>query len=352
MKYWIIGRTFLLAATGGILFFLLSIPLAWMLGPLTMVVIWSQSLGTVVCWPLNLRNGALVILGYLIGKAFTAEAAHQISVQLPMMLLVTVVILGASLLLGYLTHVRTGISLSTGLMGSVPGGFSQMVLMSEEIANTDVSVVSFMHTIRLLSVVFIVPYLATQAATAAGPSSSMPQSAVIGTATIFAAIPQDVFPLLALAFVCALLAYKLHWPTPFLMGPIFGAALTSMAGAKCPSLPPWLTIISQVSVGAYMGTQIQVNSLSNWRSLFAYTMLGVLVVIATSLAGAYFISYYYGYSNVTAFLSMAPGGVAEMSVTGIALQAELSVIASYQLFRLFFLMLMMPMMFRKYLKHA
>ena len=81
-------------------------------------------------------------------------------------------------------------------------------------------------------------------------------------------------------------------------------------------------------------------------------MLGVLVVIATSLAGASFISYFYGYSNVTAFLSMAPGGVAEMSVTGIALQAELSVIASYQLFRLFFLMLMMPMMFRKYLKHA
>ena len=65
------------------------------------------------------------------------------------------IILGMSLLFGYLTHRRAGISLSTGLMGCVPGGFSQMVLMSEEIANTDVSVVSFMHTARLMSVIFI-----------------------------------------------------------------------------------------------------------------------------------------------------------------------------------------------------
>ena len=349
MDWRIIGNTFLLAAIGGISFYFLSIPLAWMLGPLTLVVIWSQALKRPVCWPCHLRNGALVVLGYMIGKAFTAEAANQMSVQLPIMLLVTVLTLGTSLLLGYLTHLRTGISLSTGLMGSIPGGFSQMVLMSEEIANTDVSVVSFMHTIRLLSVVFIVPYLATQAAVATGSVVSA-QAAVATTTPIFAPMPLNALPLLALALGSALLAHKLNWPTPFLLGPIFGAALASMTGVNCPSLPAWLTITSQIAVGAYMGTQIQVENLSNWRSLFAYTMLGVLVVIATSLAGAYFISYYYGYSNVTAFLSMAPGGVAEMSVTGIALQAELSVIASYQLFRLFFLMLMMPMMFRKYLK--
>ena len=351
MNWRIIGNTFLLAAIGGFLFNILAIPLPWMLGPLALVVIWSQFLKKPVICPFYLRNGALVVIGYMIGKAFTAAAAHQMLVELPIMFLVTLIILVMSLLLGYLTHRRTGISLSTGLMGSVPGGFSQMVLMSEEIANTDVSVVSFMHTTRLLSVVFIVPYLATQAAVATGAVVSV-QAAVATTAPLFTPMPLHTLPLLTLALGSALLAHKLKWPTPFLLGPIFGIALASMTGVDCPSLPAWLTIASQIAVGAYMGAQIQVENLANWRSLFAYTMLGVLVVIATSLAGAYFISYFYGYSNVTAFLSMAPGGVAEMSVTGIALQAELSVIASYQLFRLFFLMLMMPMMFRKYLKHA
>ena len=125
-----------------------------------------------------------------------------------------------------------------------------------------------------------------------------------------------------------------------------------MFGVDCPSLPAWLTIPCQIAVGAYMGTQIQLEDLANWRILLAYTMLGVVAVLAASLGAAYLLAYFYGYSTVTAFLSMAPGGVAEMSVTGIALQADLSVIASYQLFRLFFLMLMTPMMFRKYLKAA
>ena len=352
MGWSIIGMTFLLAAIGGILFYSLSIPLAWMLGPLAMVVVWSQVLKKPVCTPMRLRNAALVVLGYVIGKSFTMDAARQATAQLPVMLLVTVIILAMSLFLGYITHRRTGISLSTGLMGSVPGGFSQMVLMSEEIADTDVSVVSFMHTVRLMSVIFIVPYLATQAASVAGTIPAATQSANLGTAYIFSELSPRALPLLVLSLCFALFAHKTHWPTPFLLGPIFGTALASMYGVECPSLPLWLTIPCQIVVGAYMGVQIQIKNLANWRILLAYTMLGVVIVIAASLGTAHLLSYFYGFSNVTAFLSMAPGGVAEMSVTGIALQADLSVIASYQLFRLFFLMLMTPMLFRKYLKSS
>lgn len=344
-----IVKTFVLAAGGGILFFSLSIPLAWMLGPLATVVVCSQALKQPMCWPLSLRNAALVVLGYVIGRAFTEDAAHQVVAQLPVMLLVTSIILGMSLLFGYLTHRRVGISLSTGLMGCVPGGFSQMVLMSEEIDNTNVSVVSFMHTIRLMSVIFIVPALATQAAGLAGiaPAAS---SATASLAAIFTPLPPRTIPLLFWALGFALFARRTHWPTPFLLGPIFGAALAAMAGVDCPALPPWLTIPCQIAVGAYMGTQIQIENLANWRILLAYTMLGVVAVLAASLGAAYLLAYFYGYSTVTAFLSMAPGGVAEMSVTGIALQADLSVIASYQLFRLFFIMLFTPILFRKCLK--
>ena len=59
-----------------------------------------------------------------------------------------------------------------------------------------------------------------------------------------------------------------------------------------------------------MGTGIQLASLYRWRILLASTLLGVVVVIAMSLGIGYFLSAYYGYSNATSFLSMAPGGVA------------------------------------------
>ena len=349
MRIKAIAETFLLAALGGILFFLLHIPLAWMLGPLTAVVIWTHVFTKSVYWPIKLRDGALIFLGYVIGSAFTANAARQIVAQLPVMLIVTLVILGMSLLLGYVTHRQTGITLSTSLMGSVPGGFSQMVLMSEEIDDADVSVVSFMHTVRLLSVVFVVPYLATQASGIGSPSSSANRVADFGL--FFTPIPDAALLILCVTLATALLAYRLRWPTPFLLGSITGTALIAMTGIPCPPLPPWLTIASQIAVGAYMGSGILLANLANWRSLLTYTLLGVAFVLAASLATGYLLSSYYGYSNVTSFLSMAPGGIAEMSVTGIALQADLSVIASYQIFRLFFMMMLTPLMFRYWLKN-
>lgn len=349
MNRWLaICQTFILGSFGGLIFFLLRAPLPWMLGPLTSVVLWNH-LGkrAPLSWSVKLRDGALVFLGYVIGRAFTPEAAAQIAAQLPVMLAVTVSILLVSLGFGYLTHRQAGVSLATGLMGSVPGGFSQMVLLSEEIETADISVVSFMHTVRLLSIVFIVPYLATYAAGADAP----PLVAAGSVSTIFAILPIATLPLLLAALIAAFIAKKLHCPTPFLLGPILGTALFSFYGATCPPLPAWLIIFAQIFVGAYMGTGIQLASLNRWRILLASTLLGVVVVIAMSLGIGYFLSAYYGYSNATSFLSMAPGGVAEMSVTGIALHADLSVIASYQLFRLFFIMLLTPVLFRKMLKH-
>ncbi|MCI1694487.1 AbrB family transcriptional regulator [Aneurinibacillus aneurinilyticus] len=43
--------------------------------------------------------------------------------------------------------------------GSVPGGLSQMLVLSEETERVDVTIVAFMQTIRLLAVIFFVPFL-------------------------------------------------------------------------------------------------------------------------------------------------------------------------------------------------
>lgn len=342
-------KTILLAVTGGLLFYWLQVPLAWMIGPLSFVVVWSKFSGQTLDFPIHLRNSALVVLGYVIGKAFTVKAADQILSQLPVMLMVTLFILLLSLLLGYVTHRQTGISLSTSMLGSVPGGFSQMVLMSEELADADVSVVSFMHTIRLISVIFIVPYLATQAADGLSLATT---SAVVSSPAIFVwtPIPALAVPILGFALLSALICEKIYVPTPFLMGPIIGTAIVALSGVPCPPLPSWLTILCQIAIGAYMGVKIELANIGNWRSLLTYTLLGVAAVIAASLGAGFVLSHYYGYSNVTSFLSMAPGGIAEMSVTGIALNADLSVIASYQLFRLFFILLLTPILFHKIIK--
>ena len=241
-----IVKTFLLAVAGGLLFYFLRIPLPWMLGPLTTVVIWTQFCKKCVSWPSNFRQTALIFLGYVVGISFTAEAAHQISIQLPIMAAATTIILIVSLLCGYLTHRQAGISFSTALMGSVPGGFSQMILLSEEIVDADVSVVSFMHTVRILSVVFVVPYLATQAVDVTVLTAG--RAVAASNVSVFTMVKPETLPLLAFALISAIIANKISCPTPFFLGPILGIALISINGVYCPPLPAWLTILAQISV--------------------------------------------------------------------------------------------------------
>src|SRR5690606_2133733 len=81
--------------------------------------------------------------------------------DLPYMLFMTVSVIVAALLFGLLFSKMANESLETSLIGSMPGGLSQMVLISEEVNNANVTVVSVMQTFRIFLVVTIVPLLTT-----------------------------------------------------------------------------------------------------------------------------------------------------------------------------------------------
>jgi membrane AbrB-like protein len=115
---------------GGFLFSFLHIPLPWMLGPLTITLIHHELRGQGTRWPVGLRNTAMIVIGYSMGRTVTVETAEQILINLPEMAAVTLLIVLFSLATGYLTHRRTGISLASGILGSVPGGMTQMILMA------------------------------------------------------------------------------------------------------------------------------------------------------------------------------------------------------------------------------
>ena len=154
-----IFETLLLSGTGGMLFRLLNLPLPWLLGSLTAVLLWSLAAKRNLFWPVELRNCGLVILGYMLGSSFTIATGLEIFKQLPAMFLATSSIILFSLLVGTVISRRTGLYPATGFLGSVPGGLTQMVVLSEEIAGSDLTVVTFMQTIRLLATVFIVPFI-------------------------------------------------------------------------------------------------------------------------------------------------------------------------------------------------
>jgi len=60
------------------------------------------------------------------------------------------------------------------------------------------------------------------------------------------------------------------------------------------------------------------------------------------------LSRYYGIPLVTAFLAMAPGGVAEMCLAGMSMGADVSLILTYQIVRMLLMNLTVPFFLNQY----
>jgi membrane AbrB-like protein len=351
-------ETILITFIGGMLFTLLHVPLSWMLGPLTAVLVWNAFSRRTLKWPESLRNAGLMLLGYSMGLSFTIESARQISSQLPSMMVATITTIVFSLAIAVWTARQTGVSFASSAIGSIPGGLSQMVVLSEEIEGADTAVVAFMQTIRLLSVIFIVPFLAVhglangQSASAAGlgKQSSGAGDTLLGSLLVFlhaaAARPLFCCILLLCIFASAWLAVKLRFPTPYFLGPILAAALFTVAGFEPPHLPSLFILIAQWSLGIYMGMGIKLSSLRNWRKLLPYSISGSIVVVAFSLGLSYAFSLLQPISVMTAFLSTSPGGMTEMGVTASLVGANISLVVAYQMFRILFILFIVPYMLR------
>ncbi|MDU2064423.1 MAG: AbrB family transcriptional regulator [Sporomusaceae bacterium] len=326
---------FLIGSLGGILFYSLHLPLPWTLGPLLTVLVWKLWRKEKLLWPKKLRDGGMIILGYALGSPFTIEVGHKILGQLPGMVGATFVTLAVSLLFGWLTCHKTGVGLINGLLGSVPGGLAQMVAICEEVEGADVAVVTLMQTLRLLTSVFTVPFIAIYglADQAHQASLALPD---------FVHYQPDSVLLFASAILASIyIASKLHMPTPYLLGPMLTTIALILGGFEAPYLPRPLLALAQITIGIRIGADVELAGLANWRKISFFTFLSVLAVITTSAFVDYGISQIYLVPFLTAFIGTAPGGMAEMGITALSVDADISIVIAYQLFRLLSILLLL-----------
>lgn len=319
------------------LFAWLNVPLPWTLGPIAAISLYSFYTGKRIYWPIKLRNTALILLGYAMGRPLTPEAGVRIMEQLPLMLLATVFTVAAGIAVGYFTYKKTGISLTSCLLGCVPGGLSQMVILAEEMKDADQTAVTIMQTLRMLSVVFSVPFLALHVlhdgdpALASAATQAEPAAAWV-VAACFAAAMSGAFA-----------ARWLRMPTPFLLGPLLGTGIfVLLSGVRAPLAPPFWIAVAQICVGTYIGTSINLRKVKQYHGLLPCLLAGVAGVLAVSAATGYLVTALTGASLVTSFLSTAPGGIAEMGITALVVGADIATMTAYQLVRLLFIMLCFP----------
>lgn len=335
-------RTLVAAVIGGAVASLLHAPLPWTLGPIFAVALASFLERRTYVFPLRVRNIALIALGYSMGRPFTVETGQAIAADFPLMLFATMVTVSAGIFTGWLMERRTQINLVSCLMGCVPGGLSQMVVLADEIPEADLTAVTIMQTLRMLSVVCIIPFLAV---------NMLPHDAGGDMAALAAGGPQQAVAFAIVAIAGALLAQRLHLPTAALLGPILATAIfVCLTGWTAPLVPDIGLDVAQVCVGSYIGSNVHLRRLSEYHGMGPVLFGGVLLVLMVSMIMGLFVSHVTTASLVTGFLSTAPGGLAEMGIVALEVGADTATMTAYQLTRLLFIMLVFPYIMRWFVR--
>jgi membrane AbrB-like protein len=340
--------TLVIAFIGGLIFQTIHAPIAWLLGPMTAVFIGARFSKVPLYWPSSVRNAGLIIVGYSIGLSFTIDAVLQILAKLPSMAFMTVLLVAFCAGIAFVVSKLTGVDYPTVLTGSIPGGLSQMITFAEEMKGIDITTVTFLQVARLMMIIFLVPFLIM------GPlfQHAGTHGGTVNKTVVHLSAPQ-IPVLLFFAVVCTLFAFlgkKLKFPTPFLLGPILGAALFTVSGFHGPSLTTWILDISQFMIGGYIGLLLKVEKLEHKLRMISLALISGMVMIAGAMGLSFLLVFFNHIGPSTSFLSVAPGGMDQMGILAHAIGADLSMVSGYQLFRLFFIYFAVPPLLRLFFK--
>lgn len=326
------GVAALIATAAGAMFEAVGMFLPWLLGPMFALLLANQFTKIPLYWPKILRTVGLVMLGVQIGSSFTRDAVLLMVVDLPYMAFMTVSVVALSILLGLLFKRMVGESLATSLLGSIPGGLAQMVVIAEDVKSANITVVTMMQTIRIFMVVTIVPFL-TIFLNGRG-AGEMEQQLFAFSPTLF-----------VLAFVVGWALYagmkKIGFPAAELLAPILTMAIVqTVSGDVLIDMPYWLIAIAQVCIGANLGLQMEgIGDKLTFRLGAAIVLNNILLIGFTVLIAFVLTAWLPEYIFLDFFLSAAPGGIAEMAITALAVGGDVALITGFQLFRLFFILL-------------
>ncbi len=320
-----LGWSYALATAAGLVFMLGSLPLPWLLGPLTLSLLMGVR-DKPLAQPSGLVHPVRSLLGVAVGSSFTPALMDQAggaAVSLALLIPYTAAITALSFV--FLARVAR-FDKPTAFFGACPGGLADMVLYARD-AGADLRRVTLVQSARVLTIVFALPFW-LQFVGGQPLGGAMPKALHIWQLTLV-----DAVVICGLAWGGWRLADRLGLLGSSIVGPMLASALAHGFGLTTAKVPIEILVLAQVTIGIVIGAQFRGISLSEFVTVLSYGLvLAVLLLIAAgamTLATARLT----GLDPTSLLLSYAPGGQNEMAIIGLILGVDVAIIALHHLLR-------------------
>lgn len=316
------------------MFHALALPLPWMLGALC-VTMTAAVARLPVAGPIRIRPAVVAVIGVLLGSRFTpevvdqaAQAAVTVAILLVYLALVAVVVVPFYRFVGRQDW-------TTAYFAGMPGGLSEMIELGEA-KGADVPAIVLAHSLRIVVTIGLMALLFRFGlGHEVGTGATQPTEAPLGAV--------DALVLAACAVVGAVLGTRLRLPAPTFLGPLILSAAVHLVGWT-ESVPPALLVnAAQVALGTMLGCRFQgivpgvlarAGMLSLGATGLTLALAGLGAVAMLELAGV-------GIDQ--ALLALAPGGLTEMGLIALAINADVAFVALHHVLRILVVIVVAPL---------
>ncbi|MED4225534.1 AbrB family transcriptional regulator [Neobacillus cucumis] len=318
-------KVFLLAVIGGYVFSLLHIPIPWMLGPIFSIITAQFFYKGTLSWSSRLQDIGIVIVGIAIGEQFNLSLFRSTGILVVYMFLLNMILIASSVALAFVLSKWSKLSLKSMILGTIPGGLSQILLFAEEEKNVDLAAITYFQIVRLLLVVVVIPFIV---------------SGHIGSkAAVNIPMSYSLVLLFLLSWGFAYVAKRFKMPIAYFLAPILLVIGLQFAPFHLAPVPPLVMNGAQLLIGAQIGLMLKPHMVKLPFRYLAAGILSSVCLIVITYGTSFIVSYILNFSFATSFLSTAPGGLDQMVLLANAIHADISVVSIFQIFRLLFIFL-------------
>lgn len=292
--------------------------------------------GLPVLAPNRIRPATVAVIGVLLGARFTPDvvgAIGQWSVSLALLALYMAVV--AAICVPIYRYFGKA-DWQTAYLSGLPGGLSEMVELGEE-KGADVRTIILAHTLRIVvTIALIAVWFRVIEGRDVGSMPDFGDDAL----TLW-----DGALLMACAVAGSYAGLWLKLPAPTFLGPMFLSAVLHATEVTTSSPPTPLVIAAQIILGTVLGCRFLGTPI---RTLLPALKLSLGATGATLLVAVAFSGLMHLILGITVdqgILALAPGGLTEMGLIALAINADVAFVALHHVIRILLVLVMAKPLF-------
>ncbi len=329
-------KALLIGGVGGALFFIVDLPLAWMLGSMCFATI-AALRNIDVSVNDTLRKVMTAILGVMLGSGFSSDTLSALGKWTGGLALLIISVILSMVIVYYFYRKAGKFDQVTAYFSAAPGGFNIMYEMGDAKGGNG-PVIALIHASRILILVMTVPLVFRYGI---GYDTGVDGDALFGTVKDLAGD--------GLLVIAALLGYGLgrlcRLPAYHLMGPLLATAVFQMLEITDVSPPMILVYMAQLVIGTAIGARFMGTKFSEIRHVIGLSFVSTAIMIIIATIFALIFSEMLGISVAGIILALSPGGLAEMSLVALALGIDVAFVSIMHVIRIALIIALVPLAF-------